>query len=79
MGIAFDTMRAEDRQQLDQWLVKLTCGKQLQPNIQGRSASAAPGTRSIDHAALVRLVQLMIGKGILTEAEGSSVLYDPIL
>ncbi len=79
MGIAFDSMKPEDREQLDQWLVKLTGGKQLHANIQGRSASAPPGTRTIDHAALVRLVQLMIGKGILTEAEGSSVLYDPIL
>jgi hypothetical protein len=32
-----------------------------------------------DRTALVRLVRLMITKGILTEAEGSSVLVDPVL
>ena len=39
-----------------------------------------PGmARSGDRATLVRLIQLMITKGILTEAEGSSVLIDPLL
>jgi hypothetical protein len=32
-----------------------------------------------EFVALVRLVRLMIGKGILTEAEGASVLHDPVL
>jgi hypothetical protein len=29
--------------------------------------------------AMVRLVQLMIGKGLVTEAEGTSILHDPVL
>jgi hypothetical protein len=46
------------------------------------AAHAAKGGshhRSPEWVAMVRLVQLMIGKGILTEAEGSSVLHDPVL
>jgi len=28
---------------------------------------------------VVRLVQLMISKGLITEAEGASVFHDPVL
>ena len=79
MGIAFDALDAFQRAALDDWLTELTVGRKVasreiaQPSRE--EASHAPG----NSAALVRLVRLMIGKGILTEAEGSSVLFDPVL
>jgi hypothetical protein len=78
MGIAFDELGADERHALDAWLADLTGGRQalLETPHPPRRIGPAHGS---DHAALVRLVQLMIGKGLLTEAEGSLVLHDPIL
>jgi hypothetical protein len=78
MGIAFDELRADQRHALDAWLADLTDGRQ--PAHQTcRTAKMPTPDFNPHHAAFVRLVRLMIGKGILTEAEGSSVLHDPVL
>lgn len=76
MGIAFDQLDAHQRHALEAWIVNLTGERQGLPE-----APQVPkiDPRRPDHALLVRLVQLMITKGILTEAEGSSVLHDPVL
>lgn len=80
MGIAFDELNELERRELDAWLAHVT-GEKL--HTQERPASAAPSalgsTRGTQNPALVRLVQLLIGKGLLTEAEGASVLFDPLL
>ncbi|HUJ29861.1 MAG TPA: PilZ domain-containing protein [Candidatus Acidoferrum sp.] len=83
MGIAFDDVDSKQREALDQWLGDLA------GRVQMSYAGARPPKRSDlvqfsaqvgpDRAALVRLVQLMITKGILTEAEGSSIFFDPVL
>jgi hypothetical protein len=82
MGIAFETMDADQRLSLDVWLAELTGGKHQAPPAQG--AARTPHKLELKHhadqtATLVRLVQLMIGKGILTESEGTSILHDPLL
>jgi hypothetical protein len=41
--------------------------------------ATAGAFRGPEWAAIVRLVRLMISRGILTEAEGMSVLHDPVL
>ena len=79
MGIEFDALGPSQRLALEQWLRELTGGRfvaspESAPACQGSVRSGGP-----DHAALVRLVHLMVGKGMLTEAEGASVLYDPVL
>ncbi|HKV05618.1 MAG TPA: PilZ domain-containing protein [Candidatus Acidoferrales bacterium] len=77
MGIAFDALLPQQRQALDAWLAELTGGRQLSYRVaaaHGEETLAATG----DRAALVRLVQLMISKGILTHAEGASILHDPV-
>jgi hypothetical protein len=80
MGIAFDTMEPQQRQELDQWLTELTGEKQTPPSYTHGSAPIRTGNaQAPERAALVRLVKLMITKRILTEAEGSSVLVDPLL
>jgi hypothetical protein len=78
MGIAFDELRADQRHALDAWLADLTVGRQSAQETC-RTAKMPTPDFSPHHAAFVRLVRLMIGKGILTEAEGSSVLHDPVL
>jgi PilZ domain len=79
MGIEFDALGPSQRLALDRWLRELTGGRIV---VTPEPAPAPRGSLQIDspdHATLVRLVQLMISKGILTAAEGASVLYDPVL
>lgn len=77
MGVAFDALEPKQRAALDAWLLELTQGRvalpaSKQPTHQLREMAS-------DRTALIRLVQLMISKGILTEAEGSSVFHDPMI
>lgn len=78
MGIAFAELNSNQRLALEDWLAELTGGKQFLHDAP-LAAKADSFAHRVDHASLVRLVQLMIGKGILTEAEGASVLLDPLL
>ena len=79
MGIAFEAMEPQQREALDSWLTELTGGKQASHHDSPYGASKPAEVRGKDQAALVRLIRLMIGKGMLTEAEGTSVLIDPLL
>lgn len=79
MGIEFDALAPSQRLALDRWLRELTGGRIVANSEAAPAARGSVQTGSPDHAALVRLVQLMISKGILTAAEGASVLYDPVL
>jgi hypothetical protein len=80
MGIAFDDHDAEQRVALAEWLADITGDRQIiQEMARMPQTSAADPRHGSERAALVRLVRLMIGKGILTEAEGTSVLHEPVL
>jgi PilZ domain len=81
MGIAFSDMELSQRSALDTWLAELTGEKQAAHHLEssGYAGSQSSEHRPGDKTALVRLVRLMITKGILTEAEGASVLMDPLL
>jgi len=83
MGIAFDALTESQRDALDAWLGELgwQSGKEetIPPSGRvGADPKLTPRTFN-QQAAVVRLVRLLIGKGLLTEAEGSSVLHDPVL
>jgi hypothetical protein len=78
MGIGFECLDSGQQQALETWLAELTGGRHI-PAVELRQEKRAPKLASDDHATVVRLVQLLIGKGLLTEAEGSSVLHDPVL
>jgi PilZ domain len=86
MGIAFDEQAPEQRIALHEWIAHVT-GSHSAAHEHSSQPLEAPSYglkndlhhRSSEWVAMVRLVQLMIGKGILTEAEGSSVLHDPLL
>jgi PilZ domain len=80
MGISFAELDPEQRKALALWIGEIT------GEVHGAADAPRPVSRveaspssNLDRAALVRLVRLMITKGILTEAEGSSVLVDPVL
>jgi len=82
MGIAFSDLAPERRSALESWLADLTGERQSHDVVtyETRSTlSTSPQRGGSASTSLVRLVQLMIGKGILTEAEGASVLIDPVL
>jgi hypothetical protein len=80
MGIAFDELNEVERRELDTWLEHVTGEKIHAPEHRASSAvSPASGVRDTQNPAMVRLVRLLIGKGMLTEAEGASVLFDPVL
>jgi hypothetical protein len=79
MGISFTGLDDAQRLALDLWIHEIADGAHasaVPPRPQNKSEG---GPESSQRAALVRLVRLMVGKGILTEAEGSSVLADPVL
>lgn len=80
MGIGFDALDWSQREALDSWLIELTAGRKGSHQEAGSPSQnpMALGPRT-NQTAVVRLVQLLIGKGLLTEAEGASVLYDPVL
>ncbi len=82
MGIAFSDLPHDRRCALESWLADLAGERQSlamtsQPTKRAPLLNSSP-PRS-ENPALVRLVRLMIGKGMLTEAEGASVLIDPVL
>jgi hypothetical protein len=76
MGIAFEQLDVHQKRALEEWIMDLTGERQ---GLHETQRTPKPDPLRPDHAALVRLVQLMITKGILTEAEGSSVLHEPVL
>lgn len=82
MGIAFDALNPSQRTALDNWLMELTGARKVASREVASHAShdASRHTATASHStAVVRLVRLMIGKGIITEAEGASILFDPVL
>lgn len=81
MGISFAGL-AEDRQAaLHSWIADLSGERQAHDVVtyDTRSNHSSSPQRGGGNVALVRLVKLLITKGILTEAEGASVLIDPVL
>lgn len=80
MGVAFDSLEPDRRRALDAWIRELTGEREAAPAEEVvRSLAKVAQDSRVDHAALMRLVQLMITKGILTEGEGASVLHSPVL
>jgi len=78
MGISFEEHDEAQRMALGEWLADITGDRDIIPEIV--RMPMPPGSyRGPEWTALVRLIRMMIGKGILTEAEGTSVLYDPLL
>jgi hypothetical protein len=78
MGIAFSDLNPEQQVELDTWLGEVAADKTVA--LENSTAPRKQGPlRSSDHATLVRMIHLLIHKGILTEAEGAALLHDPVL
>lgn len=78
MGIAFDELDEQKRNALDLWLSEITNGRHAVPESRRPSAQRASAPAN-DRSVLIRLVQLMISKGLITESEGNSIFHDPLL
>lgn len=79
MGIAFDSLDQAQRDALEQWLVEITGSRailfrDLAPKQERPTALQGP-----DHATVERLIRLLVSKGLISQAEGASVLYDPVI
>jgi len=71
MGIAFDENGPEQRTSVKAWLDDFTSGRE---GLEKRSQEPQELTSHFSlHCALIRLVQVLIKKGILTKEEGSSI------
>jgi len=82
MGIGFESLDNTQQKHLETWLTELTGGRYIAPvemRQELRHDRRLPKLSGAEHAMVVRLVQLLIGKGLLTEAEGQSVLHDPVI
>ena len=79
MGIALDALDASKREALDNWLMELTGARKAAfQEIAQSSRNGASHTRD-NSTAVARLIRLMIGKGMITESEGTSILHDPVI
>ena len=79
MGVAFDELDNTQLTALANWLSEVTGERVVVRDPVQVQKRASDFQRRAESPALVRLVGLMISKGILTEAEGASVLHDPLL
>jgi hypothetical protein len=84
MGIAFDELKPEQRGALAQWLGEEVSERETtygtaMPVPPGAAASRTMLPHGSDREALVRLVKLMVSKGMLTEAEGTAIFGNPVL
>jgi hypothetical protein len=80
MGIAFSELTPEQTSALEHWIGQLTAEKKHNEPIPATSPKGfrtqGPGP---ERALLVRMIQLFIHKGFLTEAEGTALLHEPLL
>jgi hypothetical protein len=79
MGIGFEDHDESQQIALAEWLREITGETPTLPEVVRMSQPTAGAFRGPEWTAIVRLVRLMITRGILTEAEGMSVLHDPVL
>jgi len=79
MGIAFDELKPEQRQALSYWLGEEEVGQREERSETTPAAPKAMLPHGSDREALVRLVRLMVSKGLLSESEGATIFGNPVL
>ncbi|MGB9335145.1 MAG: PilZ domain-containing protein [Candidatus Acidiferrales bacterium] len=81
MGLAFSDLVADQATALRDWLKEVTAEREATFEIlrTARNISPRAPSNGSEKAMIVRMVHLLVGKGMLTEAEGSAVLYEPVL
>ena len=78
MGIAFNELRRGQESILEQWLDRSNRTPQHTDAHPASPLERPAVSVGSDHAAFVRLVRLMIIKGILSESEGTAIFNDPV-
>ncbi len=81
MGLAYNDLAPDQAKALRDWLREVTEEREATFEIlrTARNVSNAGPPQINEKAMVIRMVQLLVGKGILTEGEGSAVLYEPVL
>ena len=80
MGIAFNDLNPEEAEALRDWLTEVTkVREEVYEILRTAQPEARPMPHGLEKTMIVRLVRLLVTKGMITEAEGSAVLFDPVL
>ncbi len=79
MGIEFHALAPSQRIALERWLQELTGGRLTPAKDTAPTPVGQTKGGNQNQSAMVRLIQLLISKGILTAAEGAAILDDPLL
>lgn len=80
MGIAFDSLDQPQRDALESWLVEITGSRAIVfRDVVTPKQEQSTTPRGPDHVTIERLIRLLVSKGLITQAEGASVLYDPLI
>ncbi len=77
MGIAFTETTREQRSILEDWMLELNSGLGTGSTHTPSTPPSEPAKK--ENVALKRLIVMLIEKGIVTEAEGRSILREPML
>ncbi|MGH9689893.1 MAG: PilZ domain-containing protein [Candidatus Acidiferrales bacterium] len=79
MGIAFDRIHPEQRRELETWVGEQASDRQSQAPRSPNAPKSPEPAASADRAALLRLLQLFLRKGMLTQAEAEAVVNESTL
>ncbi len=79
MGIAFDRILPEQRRELEAWVGEQANDRHVQAHGSLNAPKSPPPADNADRTALLRLLELLIRKGMLTQAEAETVVRDSTL
>ncbi|MGH9715784.1 MAG: PilZ domain-containing protein [Candidatus Acidiferrales bacterium] len=79
MGIAFNSLDQSQRDALESWLVELTGSRAIVFRDLAPKQERSTPLQGPDHATIERLLRMLVGKGLITQADSASVLYDPMI
>jgi hypothetical protein len=79
MGVAFDELGPGQRMALNTWLGELTDEHRLAQEAPPAPKEKRPARSNPDNGVVVKLVQLMVKKGLLTELDAKSLFIKPPL
>jgi hypothetical protein len=78
MGVAFGSLDPQRSKALDEWIQELSGERESSQADLARSAGPASRIAADENTRVIKLVQLLIGKGLITETEGASILNTPL-
>lgn len=79
MGIAFGEMPPERHAAFEAWLAELTMVRPMSFETHGAAPRLAVRSKEKGSALTQRLIRLLVKRNLITEAEASALLEDPLL